>query len=215
MRSAWLGVLLLLSACASTSGSVADGTDGTATQPTADQPTANSMSPATSVATDDAVTAPDDTATDPAASAASATATTSPPVVPEGFATTQAVVTTADGTTCEVCVWLAETGQQRAQGLMLVTDLGPASAMAFRYPDPHTGTFWMKDTLMPLSIAFFAPDGAFLDSFDMDPCTTSSCPNYPTATDFLVAVEVPQGELGGLGLVAGSRFELLDVPCVD
>jgi uncharacterized membrane protein (UPF0127 family) len=96
---------------------------------------------------------------------------------------------------------------------MFVTDLGGPEAMAFRYPDPHTGTFWMKNTVLPLSIAFFAPDGGFLSSFDMEPCTVDPCPTYPTAPAFLVAVEVPQGGLPALGLTPGSRLELLDVPC--
>ena len=96
---------------------------------------------------------------------------------------------------------------------MFVTDLGAADAMAFRYTDPHTGTFWMKNTVLPLSIAFFAPDGSFVESFDMEPCSTSSCPNYSTPADFLVAVEVPQGGLDELGLVQGSSLRLVDLPC--
>ena len=60
---------------------------------------------------------------------------------------------------------------------MFVTDLGAADAMAFRYPSPHTGSFWMKNTLMPLSIAFFAPTGEFLDAFDMEPCTGRPVPD--------------------------------------
>ncbi len=142
-----------------------------------------------------------------------ATATGTDVVVPEGFERTQALVTAADGATCELCVWLADTASQRSRGLMFVTDLGAADAMAFVYPEPRTGTFWMKNTVLPLSIAFFAPDGAFLSSFDMEPCTEPQCPNYRTADDFLVAVEVPRGELGEFGLVVGSTLELLDLPC--
>jgi hypothetical protein len=134
-------------------------------------------------------------------------------VLPEGFATTGVLVTKADGTTCEICVWLADTPARRSSGLMFVTDLGVADAMAFRYPDAHPGTFWMKNTVMPLSIAFYAPDGGFLDSFDMSPCTSDPCPNYPTPTDFLIAIEVPQGDLDAIGLTPGSTFELLDLPC--
>lgn len=136
-------------------------------------------------------------------------------VLPEGFATSQVVVTESDGTTCELCVWVADTSRLRRRGLMFVTDLGPADAMVFRYPDPHTGTFWMENTPLPLSIAFFAPDGSFLDSFDMEPCPDSSCPRYGTPRDFLVAVEVPQGELADFGLVPGSSLAVLDVPCDD
>ncbi len=136
-----------------------------------------------------------------------------PGVQPTGVDTTRAVVTAADGTTCELCVWLADTASQRSQGLMFVTDLGVGDAMAFRYPESRTGTFWMKNTPLPLSIAFFAPDGAFMSSFDMEPCTTPSCPKYRTAEGFLVALEVPQGELAAFGVGPGSSLELLDLPC--
>jgi len=96
---------------------------------------------------------------------------------------------------------------------MSVTDLGPADGMAFRYPRPTTTRFWMRNTLLPLSIAFYGPDRMFLDSFDMEPCVTSECARYPTPTDFLVAVETYRGELAEIGMVAGSSLELLDLPC--
>ena len=43
-------------------------------------------------------------------------------VVPEGFEQVAATITAADGTVCELCLWLAATGEQRSQGLMFVTD---------------------------------------------------------------------------------------------
>ncbi len=197
--------MLLLSACASGTESPADGTGDTATSPGA-----TSTSVAVPVETDDSPVAIDASGSAPSSTVPDST---SPAVLPEGFDATQAVVTKADGTTCEICVWRAETAQLRSRGLMFVTDLGVADGMAFRYPDPHTGTFWMKNTLLPLSIAFFAPGGEFISSFDMEPCTTPSCPNYATPTDFLVAVEVPQGALEELGIVEGSRLRLVDLPC--
>ena len=177
-------------------------------------------SPSDAVSSDPAASEPIPTTA--AGTAGSSDAVTSVPVTataevsrvrPEGFETRQARSTLPDGTICEFCVWLADTADLRSRGLMFVTDLGPAQAMAFRYPDPHTGTFWMKDTVLALSIAFYAPDGGFLSSLDMEPCTTDECTSYRTATDFEIAVEVPQGELAELGLVEGSTFELLDLPC--
>ena len=102
-------------------------------------------------------------------------------VVPEGFEQVAATVTAADGTVCELCLWLAETGDQRALGLMYVTDLGGPDGMIFRYDSPTTSAFWMKNTVMPLSIAFFDQGGAYLDAFDMAPCTADPCPTYPDA----------------------------------
>ncbi|MFW2335059.1 DUF192 domain-containing protein [Ilumatobacter sp.] len=206
MRSAWWSVLLL-SACASGSGSATDPSAPAVAAPTVTQPAAaDTTVPSTGSSTAGTVdtTAPDTT---------SVGDVTEPAVRPEGFATTQAVVTNADGTTCEICLLLADDSAQRARGLMFVTDVGPADGMAFRYQDPHTGTFWMKNTVLPLSIAFFDPDGSFLEAFDMEPCTTDSCQKYATPRSFLVAVEVPQGDLDDVGLVAGSNLELLDIPC--
>lgn len=170
----WLGVVVLLAACAT---ACADG--------------------------DDATTPTPETAAE----------TTPGETLPTGYDLVQATVTAADGTECEVCLWLADTAEQRRAGLMFVTDLGDGDGMAFRYPSPHTGTFWMKNTVLPLSIAFFAPDGGFVDAFDMEPCTTDDCPTYPTPADFLVAVETTQGDLAELGIGPGSVLALTDSPC--
>jgi uncharacterized membrane protein (UPF0127 family) len=132
-------------------------------------------------------------------------------VVPEGFDRVAARVTEPDGNVCEVCLWLAATSEQRQRGLMFVTDLGPADGMAFQFPDPKNGSFWMKNTLLPLSIAFYSPDGDYLDAFDMQPCTADPCPTYPTPDGFLIAVETTQGDLGDIGMVPGSTLALLDV----
>ncbi len=134
-------------------------------------------------------------------------------VVPEGFERIAATVTTADGEVCELCLWLAASGDQRQRGLMFVTDLGDADGMAFRYESPHSGSFWMKNTLLPLSIGFYDADGEWLDAFDMDPCTADPCPTYPTPNGFLVAIETSQGNLAELGIEAGSTLALTDLPC--
>ena len=134
-------------------------------------------------------------------------------VRPDGFELVAATVTTADGEICDLCLWLAETPLQRASGLMFVTDLGGADGMAFRYPWPHTGNFWMKNTVLPLSIAFFDPDGGYIDEFDMEPCTTPTCPRYRTPRDFLVAIETVQGDLADIGIGPGSTLDVTDLPC--
>ena len=134
-------------------------------------------------------------------------------VTPEGFGSVAATVTTDSGEVCEVCLWLADTNDLRRRGLMFVTDLGGADGMAFLYPSPHTGTFWMRNTVTPLSIAFFAPDGAYLDAFDMAPCTAEPCLQYATPPDFTVAIEVFQGDLDEVGIGPGSRLDLSDLPC--
>jgi uncharacterized membrane protein (UPF0127 family) len=49
----------------------------------------------------------------------------------------------------------------------------------------------------------------------MEPCTADPCPTYATPEQFLVAVEVPQGGLESLSMIADSTLELLDLPCDD
>lgn len=135
-------------------------------------------------------------------------------VTPQGYRSMQATATTAEGEECELCVWVADTPALRRSGLMHVTDLGRGDAMAFVYPAPHTGSFWMMNTPMPLSIAFFGPDGGFLDAFDMDPCVAQlGCPTYRTAQNFTVALEAPQGNLADLGIAEGSHLTLTSLPC--
>lgn len=211
---------LLVTACASSAGDPESSdplASGAVTSDPAVSDPAVSGPVVTDALTSDAVTTggTDAGAAEPTPVDSSAVNTEGPGVRPEGFDTTLARATMPDGSVCELCVWLADTAPQRSRGLMFVTDLGDADAMAFRYPEPHTGTFWMKNTVLPLSIAFFAPDGGFLTSFDMEPCTSDPCPNYRTADDFAIAVEVPQGDLADLGLVDGTTFELLDLPCND
>lgn len=157
-------------------------------------------------------------ATDPAGADPASTDPASTPapvesVTPEGFDQVRATVTTADGEVCELCLWMADSSRSRAQGLMGVTDLGDGDGMAFVYGAPHTGTFWMKNTPLPLSIAFFDEQGGYLDSFDMEPCEAEPCPVYPTAPQFLVAIETAQGGLDALGIAEGSRLRLTTLAC--
>jgi uncharacterized membrane protein (UPF0127 family) len=153
----------------------------------------------------------------PASSAPGSTAATttldSDAVVPKGFEQAAATATKADGTVCQLCLWLAETGDQRALGLMYATDLGGPDGMVFHYDTPTTSAFWMKNTVMPLSIAFYGADGTFLDAFDMAPCTSDPCPSYPTPSNFTDAIEVPQGMLEQLGLTPGSVLSVSHLPC--
>jgi hypothetical protein len=134
------------------------------------------------------------------------------PVIPTGFERVAATVTTADGTVCELCLWLAETSEQRQRGLMFVTDLAGADGMLFRYDAPTSGAFWMKNTVMPLSIAFFDASGRFVDAFDMQPCTGDPCPSFQTPS-FLQAIEVPQGGLDALGIQPDSVLTVSAAPC--
>jgi hypothetical protein len=130
-----------------------------------------------------------------------------------GFDTVAATITTATGEVCEVCLWVADTSVLRRRGLMEVTDLGAGDGMVFRYAEPTSTTFWMNNTSMPLTIAFFDAEGLFMEAFDMEPCPDGSCPRYSTPRDFLDGIEFPQGTLADFGVGPGSVLEISELPC--
>jgi uncharacterized membrane protein (UPF0127 family) len=133
--------------------------------------------------------------------------------LPEGFTTVTARITEADGQVCEVCVWLADTSDERGRGLMGVTDLGGAAGMVFRFDEPFVGSFYMFQTPTPLSIAWFAPDGRHVGSADMAPCLDTpagECPLYSPGVEYDLALEVFEGGLDDLAVGPGSRLELID-----
>jgi len=127
-------------------------------------------------------------------------------------------ITKADGTVCEVCMWLADSSEERARGLMGVTSLGAPEAMAFVWEQPTSGSFFMFQTVTPLSIAWFAqpadPDsgGALLSMADMEPCLDedrAACERFPSGGDYVLAIEVFQGDLASIGITDGAMARLL------
>jgi hypothetical protein len=89
---------------------------------------------------------------------------------------------------------------------MGVTDLGGLDGMAFVLPEPSTGSFWMKETLIPLDVAFFATDGSLLGVEVMEPCTEDPCPTYGVDQPWQWAIEVPAG--GFADLPAEARLDV-------
>jgi len=139
--------------------------------------------------------------------------TAAPGVQPEGFSTIEARITAADGEVCEVCLWLADSDEERGRGLMGVTDLGDAGGMAFVFDPPTNGSFYMFQTPTPLSIAWFGEDGGWVGSAEMEPCLDPSperCTLYsPDGASYTVGVETFEGGLEPLLLVEGSTLELI------
>jgi uncharacterized membrane protein (UPF0127 family) len=210
------GVLLVVAAgCASSDDDPGTADDAIVTSPSEPPPAATTTETS-------AETSPGPTTTDPTGTAVTATvtATSTNPIdepssagTPAGFASVAATITLASGEVCELCLWVADDPALRSRGLMDVTDLGSADGMLFSYEMPTSTAFWMKNTPLPLSIAFFDGEGAYLDSFDMEPCTAEPCEHYPTPPDFLDAIEFPQGTVDELGVGAGSMLVVTDLPC--
>lgn len=106
----------------------------------------------------------------------------------------------------ELVVAVAETPDQRSQGLMGVADLGDLDGMLFVFQSESGGGFWMKDTLIPLDIAFFDSSGLLVELLTMEPCTADPCPTYRPGGSYLYAVEAAAGDLAFV--VPGSRLEI-------
>ena len=83
--------------------------------------------------------------------------------------------------------------------------LAPDSGMIFTWDrDTHEG-FWMKDTLIPLSIAFISSEGIIIDIQDMEPQTLAA--HSPTGP-YRYAVETSKGFFAGQGISKGDRVDL-------
>jgi uncharacterized membrane protein (UPF0127 family) len=120
-----------------------------------------------------------------------------------GFDEIGVEVTNQAGDVLEWCLLLAAAAEQYTQGLMSVTELGDYMGMLFDFPPgEREGGFWMKDTALPLSIAYLDEDGGIVSTADMDPCLDQGddCPSYPPEGPYSDTVEVVQGGLPALGL---------------
>jgi len=84
---------------------------------------------------------------------------------------------------------LALTSDARSLGLMNRRP-APADGMLFVFPEPTSGGFWMKNTLVPLTIAFFNADGERVQKLSMTPCKTQSCPIYEPRRTYRFALEL-------------------------
>ncbi len=96
----------------------------------------------------------------------------------------------------ELTLAIADNPVLRSQGLMEVTDLEDLDGMLFFWRHDG-GSFWMKNTVIPLDIVWFNEDGTFRDRASMIPCAEDPCNGYvPTGgLDFRYAIEARPGAL--------------------
>ena len=91
---------------------------------------------------------------------------------------------------------------------MGVTKMPDEVGMAFLFGEPTSIGFWMKDTLIPLDVAFWDSKGRIVATFTMTPCRTDSCPVYQPAATYVNAVEMNAGLLAARGIKAADRVTL-------
>ena len=99
---------------------------------------------------------------------------------------------------------VALTPDQRQKGLMFRRDLGSHEGMLFVFERPGEQCFWMKNTLLPLSIAFLDEDGTIVNIADMKPQTLDS---HCSAKPVRFALEMNQGWFAKRALKPGTRLK--------
>jgi hypothetical protein len=123
---------------------------------------------------------------------------------PSGTPSGSAARVTFDGTSATLTVEIADTDAERHEGLSGRSSLPADTGMVFVWDQPVETTFWMKDTLIPLSIAFVAEDGRILAIREMEPCEVDPCPTFGAPAPFSAAVEAPSGWFDANGVAAGD-----------
>jgi len=106
-----------------------------------------------------------------------------------------------------IFVEIADTPEERAEGLMFRSSLPEDHGMLFVFPEPRPLGFWMKNTSIPLSIAYIDDDGTVLEIHDMEPHSLKSVRSRQPAG---YALEVNQGTFDRLGIAPGDRLLLPD-----
>jgi uncharacterized protein len=112
--------------------------------------------------------------------------------------------------TVEVDVEVADNALERSRGLMGREELAADAGMVFLVSEPTEGPFWMKDTLIPLSVAFWDQQGRIFRIRHMEPCQSEPCPMYQPGAPWTGAVEVNQGFFEEHGIEAGDVVRLKD-----
>ena len=99
---------------------------------------------------------------------------------------------------------VANTDATRRDGLMFRRELPGNDGMLFVFDQPDVQCFWMRNTLLPLSIAFIADDGTIVNIEDMAPQTEDPhCAKKPVR----YALEMAQGWFKSHGITAGKKLD--------
>jgi uncharacterized membrane protein (UPF0127 family) len=98
---------------------------------------------------------------------------------------------------------VANTTESRTQGLMFRKYLGPNEGMLFVFPRAEPHCFWMKNTLIPLSIAFLDGEGKIVSTAEMKPMTENT---HCAAAPAKFALEMSSGWFTAKGLKPGATL---------
>lgn len=100
----------------------------------------------------------------------------------------------------EWLVAVADTPEERGQGLRQVDDLGDLDGMIFVYDEAAVRLFTMSTVPIPLEIGFFDETATLVEVLRMEPCAASDseCPTYAPSQPFRWAIETEVGRWDGV-----------------
>jgi len=102
-------------------------------------------------------------------------------------------------------VELADNWELRAQGLQFRTELCDDCGMLFRFDRTRKISMWMKNTLIPLDVAFFTKDGTIIDIRQMQPLDLTS---VPSSKPVYYALEMNQNWFASNGIKEGDMIKV-------
>ena len=100
---------------------------------------------------------------------------------------------------------VADEPQERVTGLMFRKNLASDSGMLFVMPEPEHAAFWMKNTTLPLSVAYINESGLILEIHDLRPLDEKPVPS--AFSNIAYALEMEQGWFNENGILAGDRIQ--------
>ncbi|MDR2576062.1 MAG: DUF192 domain-containing protein [Treponema sp.] len=124
---------------------------------------------------------------------------------PQKLETTVLSIERENAPVVEITVELARTDEERALGLMFRKNLPDGQGMLFVFDRDQQLSFWMKNTIIPLSIAFIASDGHILEIKDMRPNDINS---VKSSRSVRYALEVPQGWFSRVNVKPGDVVKI-------
>jgi uncharacterized membrane protein (UPF0127 family) len=117
-------------------------------------------------------------------------------------------IDTSAGERVEVDVEIADSFIKRQRGLMERTELAENAGMLFVFDREQQLSFWMRNTLIPLSIAYIDAEERIIDIQNMEPLDETG---HPSAEPAMYALEVNQGFFDERGVRVGDGVALPDL----
>jgi uncharacterized membrane protein (UPF0127 family) len=105
----------------------------------------------------------------------------------------------------EVLAELARSGNEQERGLMFRKSLPDGQGMLFIFPQDSMLSFWMKNTYIPLSLAYISSDGTIRQIVDLEPLSLAA---VPAERSVRYALEVPRGWFDRAGVRVGDKADL-------